>query len=212
MDDLHRKVERGYDEIAERYDLVTRANRGPETYFRSFLDRILARIPRGGRVLDLGCGAGSITYELALRASVVGLDRSAAQLALARAAAPRAHLVRGDIAEVAFRPGSFDAVVAFWTLIHVRRDLHARVFAAVRTWLKFGGFLAGTLGTSDSPEDVEEDFFGTPMAWSHFDAETNRRLLRDAGFVIEQADEIRDEGERPLWVIATLQAPGTLRG
>jgi hypothetical protein len=41
------------------------------------------------------------------------------------------------------------------------------------------------------------------MAWSHFDAETNRRLLRDAGFEIEQADEIWDEGERPLWVIAT---------
>jgi hypothetical protein len=34
MDDLHRRVERGYDAIAERYDLVTRANRGPETYFR----------------------------------------------------------------------------------------------------------------------------------------------------------------------------------
>jgi 2-polyprenyl-3-methyl-5-hydroxy-6-metoxy-1,4-benzoquinol methylase len=61
MDDLHRRVERGYDVIAERYDLVTRANRGPETYFRTFLDGILARIPRDGRVLDLGCGGGSIT-------------------------------------------------------------------------------------------------------------------------------------------------------
>ena len=41
------------------------------------------------------------------------------------------------------------------------------------------------------------------MYWSHFDAENNRRLLREAGFDIQQADEIEDEGEIPLWVIAT---------
>ena len=32
MDDLHRRVERGYDAIARRYADVARANRGPETY------------------------------------------------------------------------------------------------------------------------------------------------------------------------------------
>jgi hypothetical protein len=62
---------------------------------------------------------------------------------------------------------------------------------------------AGTLGASDSAEDVEEDFFGAPMSWSHFDAETNRLLLRDAGFEIRQADEVFDEDEWALWVIAT---------
>jgi cyclopropane fatty-acyl-phospholipid synthase-like methyltransferase len=204
VDDLHRRVERGYDAIADRYDLVIRANRGPETYFRSFLDGILARIPPNGRVLDMGCGAGSITYELARRARVVGLDRSAVQLALARDAAPNALLMRADMAEVQFTHGSFDAIVAFWTLIHVRRDRHRSVFAHIHDWLKPGGFLAGTLGTSDSPEDVDDDFFGSPMYWSHFDAETTRRMLQDAGFELEQAETIADEGEQALWVIATV--------
>lgn len=202
MEDLHREVERGYDVIAERYAEVTRAGRGTGTYFRAFLDRILERLPDGGRVLDLGCGAGLVTAELARRARVVGLDRSAAQLGLARVNAPDASLVRADIAEVAFRPASFDAVVAFWTLIHVRRDRHAHVLEAIRGWLHPGGFLAGTLGAGDNPHELNPDFFGTPMAFSHFDAETNRRLLRDAGFDIVQADEIEDEGEVPLWVIA----------
>ena len=165
--------------------------------------RVLARVPKGGTALDLGCGAGSITYELARRAHVVGLDRSSVQLALAREAAPRARFVRADIADVAFAPASFDVVVAFWTLIHVRRERHAEVFAAIRAWLRSGGILAGTFGSSDTPED-RSDFFGAPMAWSHFDARTTRRLLQDAGFELEQAEVIADEGEQSLWVIATI--------
>ena len=202
MDDLHRAVERGYDAIAERYAEVTRRNRGSGTYFRSFLDGVLDRVPEGGRILDLGCGAGLVAAELARRGRVVALDRSSPQLALAREHAPATLLVRADIAEVAFRPASFDAVVAFWTLIHVRRDRHADVLRALHDWLRPGGLFAGTLGTSDSPEDVDEDFFGTPMYWSHFDAATNRILLREAGFRVVQADEIEDEDETPLWVIA----------
>jgi SAM-dependent methyltransferase len=202
VDELHRKVELSYDSIARRYADHIRANRGPETYFRSFLDRIMGRIPRDGRVLDLGCGAGLVSAELARAARVIGLDRSAVQLSLASMNAPQALLVRADIAEVAFRPNSFDVVVAFWTLIHVKRDRHPSVLAEIHDWLRPGGLFAGTLGTSDSPEDTEEDFFGAPMSWSHYDAETNRRLLVDAGFSIEQADEVFDEDETALWVIA----------
>ena len=203
MDDLHGRIERGYDAIAERYADHLRANRGPETYFRSFLDRIVARIPEGGRVLDLGCGAGLIASELTGDARVIAMDRSAAQLSLARSNAPQALLVRADIAQVAFRPRSFHAIVAFWTLIHVQRDRHPAVLARIHEWLCPGGMFAGTLGTSDSPEDVEEDFFGAPMSWSHFDAATSRRIVVGAGFDVEQADEVFDEGEWALWVIAT---------
>jgi hypothetical protein len=41
------------------------------------------------------------------------------------------------------------------------------------------------------------------MYWSHFDGDANRKLLREAGFQLLEADEIEDEGETPLWVIAT---------
>ena len=203
MEDLHRRVERGYDAIAGRYADVARAKRGPETYFRSFLERIVERLPQGGCVLDLGCGAGLVTAELVPRARVIALDRSLVQLSLARENAPGAALIRADIAEVAFEPGSFDAVVALWTLIHVRRDRHGSVMARIHDWLSPGGLFAGTLGTSDLPVGTEDDFFGAPMSWSHFDAQTNRRLLRNVGFEIVQADEVQDEGETALWVIAT---------
>jgi hypothetical protein len=62
---------------------------------------------------------------------------------------------------------------------------------------------AGTLGSGDNPAEHVRDFYGASMYWSHFDAETNRTLLREAGFDVLEADEIEDEGETPLWVIAT---------
>lgn len=64
---------------------------------------LLARIPCESprRVVDLGCGAGNVTRQLARRwpaADVVGLDRSAAMLAQARAEPSRIRWVEGDLA------------------------------------------------------------------------------------------------------------------
>lgn len=201
--DPRRVVGSGYDAIAERYAQALRSGRGPETYFRRFLDRVLDLVPERGRVLDLGCGAGLITAELTARSRVVGIDISAMQLDLARRNAPAAAFVRADMTDLAFVPRSFDAVVAFWTLIHVPRTFHPALIARIHGWLEPGGLFAGTLGSGDNPAEMIPDFHGAPMYWSHFDADTNRQLLRDAGFRLMQADEIEDEGEIPLWVIAT---------
>jgi hypothetical protein len=105
--------------------------------------------------------------------------------------------------DVAFARRSFDAVVAFWTLIHVPRAFHPAVFARIHGWVRPGGVFAGTLGSGDNLAEHVQDFYGAPMYWSHFDGDSNRKLLREAGFQLLEADEIEDEGETPLWVIAT---------
>lgn len=203
MAEERRVVERGYDRIAERYAREVLEGRGPGSYYRRFLDRVLALTPSRGRVLDLGCGAGLVTAELARRARTIGLDVSSGQLALALRNAPDAVFVRADIAEVAFAAASFDVVAAFWSLIHVRRDLHAEVLGRVRTWLRPGGLFVGTLGSGDNPEERNPDFFGAPMYWSHFGGDVNRRLLEEAGFATVEAEEREDADENHLWVVAT---------
>ena len=202
-DDPRDIVESGYDAIAERYADAAREGRGPETYFRGFLARVMGFIPEEGLVLDVGCGAGLIAAEITRHARVVAVDISAAQLELAKRNAPEAILVRADVGEVAFEPGSFDAIVAFWSLIHVPREAHRSVIARIHGWLKPGGVFAGTLGSGDNPAEHAQDFYGAPMYWSHFDGDANRKLLRESGFQLLEADEIEDEGETPLWVIAT---------
>src|SRR5215211_2920604 len=107
-DDPREIVEAGYDAIADRYAEAIRAGRGPETYFRGFLARVLEPIPAGGAVLDLGCGAGLVTADLTTRARVGGVDISAGQRELARRNAPAAMFVRADMVDLAFAPSSFD--------------------------------------------------------------------------------------------------------
>lgn len=72
------------------------------------LASLLAPLPSGARVLDVGCGTGWLAQRLARRGwRVVGLDPSAAMLARA---AGRLPVVRGDGLRLPFADGAFDAV------------------------------------------------------------------------------------------------------
>lgn len=198
----HREVARGYDQIAERYTQASLEARTQDSYYRSFLDRCLGMLEPGSTVLDLGCGAGLVARELADRVRVLAVDLSFEQLRLARSRAPSVTFVLADMTELELRDGSLDAVAAFWSIIHVRRGIHGALFERIHSWLRPNGWFLGTLGTDDNPDEHDEDFFGIPMTWSHFDAQTNRRLLRGAGFTLDHAEVVDDMGERHLWVIA----------
>ena len=107
--------------------------------------RVLARLEAGPdeRILDLGCGTGRLTTQIAAsvpRGRVVGLDRSGAMLAVARASRDErvrpAAYVQADGAAVPFAH-AFDAVFSAATL-HWIPD-HQRVFDSVRDALRPGG-------------------------------------------------------------------------
>ena len=200
--DRHRAVARGYDAIASSYAQASLDSRTETTFYRRFVDEVLGRLPGGSLVLDLGCGAGLVAAELAPHARVVGVDLSTEQLQLARERVPAASFVLADIAELEVRDGSLDAVATFWSVIHVDRELHLDLFRRAHRWLRPGGLLFGTLGSGDNPDERHDDFFGATMTWSHFDAGTNRRLLRAAGFTLERADVVEDMDEPHLWVVA----------
>lgn len=72
-----------------------------------------ARVTRGTRLLDAGCGAGLLALLASLHgARVAGLDASPALLAIARRRLPDADLREGDLEALPFEEASFDAVVA----------------------------------------------------------------------------------------------------
>lgn len=186
-------VRAGYDLVAASYTADrSAAGTGGDI---DLLDAFLAQLSPQSRVLDAGCGAGIPVGDRVVAAghSLVGLDFSISQLGLARTHVPTSRLVQGDLTTLPVRNATVDAVVSFYAIIHVPRDLHTRVFAEVFRVLRPGGRALLCLGWGDLPEDHDpESWLGVPMYWSHFDADTNLALLRDTGFTIESSTEVPD--------------------
>src|SRR5688500_9619738 len=92
---------------------------------RTRVDELLAELPRGARILEVGCGGGQLAVEIAEErpdVSPVGVDLSPAQVARAarraRHLGERARFVQGDAQALAFPDASFDAVVSIGSIKH----------------------------------------------------------------------------------------------
>ena len=107
-----------FDRIAGRYDRVnTVLSAGTDGGWRRRAARETGLIP-GGSALDVACGSGKLTVELARIAGaggrVVGLDFSARMLDVARRDHPDITFVEGDALNLPFDDSSFDAAtIAF---------------------------------------------------------------------------------------------------
>jgi ubiquinone/menaquinone biosynthesis C-methylase UbiE len=197
-------VAEGYDRIAKKYLEWTQDARVEERdHYTSVL---LERLPKGAKVLDLGCGAGiPTTRALAARFEVTGVDISARQIALARQNIPEAKFIHADMTQLDFDPESFDAVTSFYALIHVPRQEQAELLWDIASWLCPGGLLVTAMGTHAAQADLD-DLLGTAMYWSGFDSEANRRLVEEAGLrIISAREETAKEFNEPvtfLWIVA----------
>jgi trans-aconitate 2-methyltransferase len=163
--------------------------------------KVLERLSLDGSetVLDIGCGSGRLTAEIADRVPagrVVGLDRSVAMLEKAsvwlRGRSPQTTLVLADASALPFRR-AFDAVFSGATF-HWIQD-HAALFRSIVMALRPGGRLVAQCGGGPNLAVLygrAERLMREPRyaryfeEWSeptHFaDVETTRRRLTAAGF------------------------------
>jgi SAM-dependent methyltransferase len=89
---------------------------------------LLPHLRAGQSVLDVGCGPGTITADLARAVApgtVVGLDVVAAPLAEARATAAGASFAVGDVHALPYANGTFDVVHAHQVLQHLQDPVGA---------------------------------------------------------------------------------------
>lgn len=198
-------IEAGYDQIAQTY--LDWCGRFTDEARPRMLAELMDRLGGRSQVLELGCGAGiPCTQRLAERHDVFGVDLSSAQLDLARRNVPGARFVKADMTSLEFEPGTFDAVAAFYSILHVPRAEQPALFRTVASWLRPGGMFLAALGSGT--DDVHTTWLGTPMFFGSHRPDVNRSLLAEAGFTL-LVDEVvtMDEPEGPAtfhWVIGTV--------
>ena len=107
---------------------------------------LLARLPDTARILDVGCGPGTITADLAARVpagEVVGVDAAGDVLDMARQETGGQRNVRfevGDVYHLAFEDAEFDVVHAHQVLQHLSDPVAA--LAEMRRVCRPGGLIA----------------------------------------------------------------------
>ena len=99
-------------------------------------------------------------------------------------------------------PCSFDAVTAFFSIIHVPRDEQPDLLRSIAAWLRPNGFLFATMTARSKEIDFDDCWMGTPMFWSGHDSDTNKRIVREAGLDIVSAEETQDSDGHFLWLMA----------
>jgi 2-polyprenyl-3-methyl-5-hydroxy-6-metoxy-1,4-benzoquinol methylase len=159
---------------------------------------LLPYLREGCELLDVGCGPGSLTIDLAQRTPagrVVGVDLSEAVIAEARATAeaaavPNVSFIAGDFRSVELEPASFDVVHAHQVLQHLRDPVGA--LAAMGDLVRDGGLVA----VRDS------DYSG--MIWSPASSDLDRWLQ----IYLDVTRQNGAEANAGRWLLAWTRAAG----
>ncbi|MBN1355467.1 class I SAM-dependent methyltransferase [bacterium] len=152
--------------------------RGKKGFVRGLLHR--AGLQPSGRVLDLGCGTGTLFEFLEGWGQVVGMElsRDALILAKSRSDVP---LVRATTDAIPFKPGRFALIAVFDCLEHLQDD--ARALIQARNLLAPGGILIVSVPAFRflaSWRDIQLDHM------RRYTRSGLNRLLENAGFIVNQ--------------------------
>ena len=199
--DYKNLVKTGYDTIAHQY-LATRTKDSDAVRLLGDFIELLAPT---AKVLDAGCGAGiPITQRLAQRFDVIGVDFSETQIKLAKQNVPNAKFICRDLTDLHFPENFFDGICSYYAIIHIPGEEHRALLEKFHRMLNTGGIALFCLGAEHLIDDVDENFFGTPMYWSHFDTETYLKMLKEIGFSLIWSKFVKDstcEGAGHLFVL-----------
>ncbi len=114
--------------------------RTPQQASAQLLERLLSCAPRTGSVLDVACGGGGITAQLARTFDeVTAINVSPYQVARTRERVPTCRALQMDATRLNFPDASFDVLVCVEAAFHFRSK--ARFVAEARRVLRPNGWL-----------------------------------------------------------------------
>jgi SAM-dependent methyltransferase len=155
-------IRASYDNVAVSY--AERVVNGADSEDASF--DLLAELVGGPArlVLDVGCGPGRTSGLLAGRGlQVVGIDLSPGMIEVARRDHPELDFRVGSMTDLDLPDGSVAAIVSWWSIIHLPRDVVPQAFAEFHRVLAPGGVLLLGFHVGTESTHKTSGYGGHPM-------------------------------------------------
>ena len=196
MDDHAAKIANLYERHAAAWDSA----RGKNLFERAWLERFRALLPAGGKILDLGCGAGEpiARYFIEAGCRVTGVDSSPAMITLCRKRFPDAQWINADMRQLKLAD-RFDGILAWDSFFHLSHEDQAAMFPVFAEHAATGAALMYTSGRDHGV--AMGTFEGEPLYHASLDPAEYRRLLAANGF--EVAAQVFDDpgcGGHSIWL------------
>ena len=193
------------DLVKEGYNKVAKTYSAQRDLFKNdkYLVELTKLLKPNSTVLDIGCGAGIPVdkYLIGKGFTVIGIDISDEQIKLAKQNIPNATFEVKDMSDLKEGDYQVDGVVAFYAIFHTPREKHQELFKKINSFLPLGGLILVTMGSGEW-EGTEDDFHGSKMWWSHYGAEKNKEIIKNAGFDILFAEVDTSGDEKHLVILA----------
>lgn len=177
-----------YNQIATQY--AKQFNRPSE-----HLSEFLGKLPKGGMVLDIGCGTGRDTGFIHSKGfKVIGFDLSREMLSVAKRDYPAVDYRLADMRKIKLSAQSADGIVASCSLIHIPKKDVPALLRQFHKLLKPNGALYVGLQAGRSREIFVDEPFkpGEKLFLNVISLSEITRLLKGAGF-----QEIKSYSRQP---------------
>lgn len=182
-------ISTSYDTVADTYVErfpPSRLDPVSRSFLRAFAEIVLAESK--GPVLDVGCGPGGLTAELAGHGlEMSGIDLSPRMIEHARSAHPELRFSVGSMTALDLPDAGLGGVLAHFSTHHLPPEQLPAVFSEFHRVLAPGGhLLLGTHIGQDEHLRPAEGYGGHPVSyeWYLLPAERIITLLTDAGLTV----------------------------
>jgi len=200
-----------YDQLAAEYANRFCGELDGKPFDRSILRRF-AEAVRDGQVCDVGCGPGHVAAHLAsLGVTTVGIDKSPQMIAEAKCRFASIDFQVGDMLSLPLEADSLAGIVAFYSIICLKRSMLLQAFREMNRVLRPGGLLL--VSFHRGYDELHEDrVWGTEVSLdcTLFEPDEVARALQEADFSIAETTVRRPyETEYPtqrVYIVADARA------
>jgi SAM-dependent methyltransferase len=185
-----------YDRHAWAWD----RERSRSLFERPWLDRFLELLPRGGSILDIGCGSGEpiAGFFIAAGYPLNGVDSSSAMIALCKGRFPNEVWNVADMRTLSLGR-RFDGILAWDSFFHLRQDDQRKMFPIFREHAAPNAALMFTSGPREG--EAMGTYRGEPLYHASLDPDEYRALFDEHGFeVVSHVLEELASGGRTIWL------------